>query len=136
MDTSALMMPVECNVRVFEELDRLLGGYELITTQTVIEELERLARGTSNESEHEHEHKLERARTQSQGQEATAASVGRDLAERCAVVEADATYADDALVELAERGACEYVVTNDGPLRDRLSVGVIGLRGQNELAIH
>ena len=24
MDTSALMMPVECNVRVFEELDRLL----------------------------------------------------------------------------------------------------------------
>lgn len=136
MDTSALMMPVECNVRVFEELDRLLGEYELITTQTVIEELERLARGTSNESEHEHEHKLERARTQSQGQEATAASVGRDLAERCAVVEADATYADDALVELAERGACEYVVTNDGPLRDRLSVGVIGLRGQNELAIH
>lgn len=132
MDTSALMMPVECNVRVFEELDRLLGEYELITTQTVIEELERLARGTSNESKH----KRERARTQSQGQEATAASVGRDLAERCAVVEADATYADDALVELAERGACEYVVTNDGPLRDRLSVGVIGLRGQNELAIH
>lgn len=139
MDTSALMMPVECNVRVFEELDRLLGEYELITTQTVITELERLARGTNTNNENEHGrghgHKRER-RTQSQGQEATAASVGRDLAERCAVVEADATYADDALVELAERGACEYVVTNDGPLRDRLSVGVIGLRGQNELAIH
>lgn len=131
MDTSALMMPVECNVRVFEELDRLLGEYEPITTHTVIEELERLARGTNgNDNENEHE------RTRTQSQEATAASVGRDLAERCAVVESDATYADDALVELAERGACEYVVTNDGPLRDRLSVGVIGLRGQNKLAIH
>jgi len=72
------------------------------------------------------------------GEEATAASVGRDLADRCRVVETDATYADDALVELAERGDCEYVVTNDRPLRDRLldaGVDVIGLRGRNTLAI-
>lgn len=115
MDTNALMMPVECGVRVFEQLDRLLGEYELITPAVVVDELDSLASG--------------------HGQEATAASVGRDLAQRCAVVETDATYADDALVELADRGACEYVVTNDGPLRDRLSVGVICLRGQNELAI-
>lgn len=115
MDTNALMMPVECDIRVFEQLDRLLGEYELITPRTVVDELDSLASGHGNE--------------------ATAASVGRDLAQRCEVVETDATYADDALVELADRGACEYVVTNDGPLRDRLSVGVICLRGQNELAI-
>lgn len=115
MDTNALMMPVESDVRVFEQLDRLLGEYELITPQAVVDELDSLALG--------------------QGTEATAARVGRDLAQRCAAVETDATYADDALVELADCGACEYVVTNDGPLRDRLSVGVICLRGQNELAI-
>lgn len=142
MDTSALMMPIECNVRVFEELDRLLGDYELITPQAVLDELETLSHSNGNEDENENETKtrIENGRrhgtNQTHGQESTAASVGRDLAERCAVVETDATYADDALVELAERGACEYVVTNDGPLRDRLSVGVIGLRGRNKLAIH
>ncbi|MFB6195821.1 MAG: DUF188 domain-containing protein [Haloplanus sp.] len=118
MDTSALMMPVECGVRVFDELDRLVGDAEFVAPATVIEELESLATGA--------------------GEEATAASVGRDLAERCRVVETDATYADDALVELADRGDCEYVVTNDGPLRDRLlerGVRVIGLRGRNTLNI-
>jgi rRNA-processing protein FCF1 len=142
LDTSALMMPVECDVRVFDELDRLLGTHELITPQAVLAELEKLSQGNRRENrtrdrdrnrneyanEYRHRH----------GQETTAASVGRDLAERCVVVETDATYADDALVELATRGACAYVVTNDGPLRDRLSefVGVIGLRGQNKLGIH
>jgi rRNA-processing protein FCF1 len=118
MDTSALMMPVECDVRVFDELDRLLGDVEFVTPAAVIAELESLSVGA--------------------GEEATAASVGRDLAERCRVVETDVSHADDALVELADRGECEYVVTNDGPLRDRLlerGVRVIGLRGRNTLNI-
>lgn len=134
LDTSALMMPVECDIRVFDELDRLLGEYEPITPQAVLAELEKLAQENGRESK-----TRERDRDRNgHGQETTAARVGRDLAERCAVVETDATYADDALVELATRGACAYVVTNDGPLRDRLSefVGVIGLRGQNKLGIH
>jgi rRNA-processing protein FCF1 len=118
MDTSALMMPVECDVRLFDELDRLLGDCEFVTPHPVIGELESLATGA--------------------GEEATAASVGRDLAERCRVVETDESYADDALVALADAGECEYVVTNDGPLRDRLlerGVRVIGLRGRNTLDI-
>ena len=120
MDTSALMMPVECDVRVFDELDRLLGldTVDLVAPRAVLAELERLASGA--------------------GEEATAASVGRDLAERCRVVETDASHADDALVELAARGDCAYVVTNDRPLRDRLlerDVRVIGLRGRNKLNI-
>ena len=119
LDTNALMMPVELDVRVFDELDRLLGAYEATTPRSVVTELEKLQDGN--------------------GKEATAASVGRDLAERCTVVETEASYADDAVVEAAEAAAGEvYVVTNDRPLRDRLlatGVDVIGLRGRNTLAI-
>ncbi|MFB9825141.1 PIN domain-containing protein [Halobaculum roseum] len=128
LDTNALMMPVECGVRVFEELDRLVDDPELVTPEAVVAELETLAAGA--------------------GEEATAASVGRDLAERCRVVETAQQYADDAVVELAAGGAGSgadadtgfdgYVVTNDRPLRERLlarGVRVIGLRGANTLAI-
>jgi hypothetical protein len=119
MDTNALMMPVELDVRVFEELDRLLAAdLDLVVPEAVVSELEKLADG--------------------RGTEGVAASVGADLAaDRCRVVETEASYADDAVVELAERG-CDYVVTNDGPLRDRLlerGVRVIGIRGRDKLEI-
>jgi len=134
LDTSALMMPVELDVRLFDELDRLLGGVppvtetgdrdaadtlELTTPQPVLEELRRLS--------------------EKGGEEGTAASVGHDLAtDRCLVVDTDASYADDALVELARAGIVDYVVTNDLALRDRVleaSIPVIALRGRNKLAI-
>ena len=119
LDTSALMMPVELNVRLFDELDRVLDGYELMAPQAVIEELRRLS--------------------EKGGREGTAANVGHDLAtERCLVVDTDASYADDALVELAREGVVDYVVTNDRPLGDRVleaRVPVIALRGRNKLAI-
>ena len=117
LDTNALMMPVECDVRVFEELDRLLEAPEPVVPAAVVAELESLSEGT--------------------GAEATAASVGLDLAERCAVRETDADYADDAVLELAGR-LDAHAVTNDGPLRERLreaGVPVICLRGRNKLAI-
>jgi hypothetical protein len=117
VDTNALMMPVECEVRVFDELERLVGSPDLVTPRAVVAELEKLANGG--------------------GTEGVAASVGLDLAtERCRTVETDATYADDAVVELA--ADADYVVTNDRPLRDRLlerGVRVIGLRGRNTLAV-
>ncbi|HKJ58702.1 MAG TPA: twitching motility protein PilT [Halobacteriales archaeon] len=127
MDASALMMPVELDLRVFDELDRLLGDPELVTPRAVVSELDRLAGNGSRE--------------------ARAARVGLDLAgERCRVVEPDgydvgdasATDGDDALVALAEAGAVDYVVTNDRLLRDRLleaGVPVVGVRGRNTLAI-
>ena len=119
VDTNALMMPVECDVRVFEELDRLVGPADLVTPTAVVDELERLSTGG--------------------GEEGVAASVGLDLATaRCTAVETEASYADDAVVELAEREGTDYVVTNDRSLRDRLldrGVRVIGLRGRNTLAI-
>ncbi len=137
LDTSALMMPVELDVRLFDELDRLLGGgsqtapsaadrdertagtYEPLTPQPVIEELRRLS--------------------EKGGTEGTAATVGHDLAtERCLVVDTDESYADDALVELARERAVDYVVTNDRPLGERVletNIPVIALRGRNKLAI-
>jgi len=128
LDTNALMMPVELDVRLFDELDRLLGGqstgegsagFEPIVPQSVVEELRRLS--------------------DSGGEEGMAASVGHDLAtERCLAVATEASYADDAVVELAESSQADYVVTNDGPLQDRVldaGVPVIALRASNKLAI-
>jgi uncharacterized protein len=118
MDTNALMMPVECDVRVFEALDSLVPGGELVVPDSVLRELRNLAGGAS--------------------EEAVAASVGLDLAQRCRPIEVEESHADDAIVSLARAGEVEYVVTNDGPLRERLldaGVPVIGLRGRNELAV-
>ena len=118
LDTNALMMPVELDVRVFDELDRLVGDVDLVVPAPVVAELETL-------------------RESGTGVEATAAAVGRDLVERCRVVETEAGYADDAVVELAERDG-DYAVTNDRPLRDRLlerGVRVIGSRGRTTLEI-
>ncbi len=118
LDASALMAPVEANVRLFEELDRLLGSYEAVVPAAVLAELDGLQSGA--------------------GEAATAASVGADLAGRARTVETEESYADDALVELAAAGRIDYVVTNDVPLRDRLLAAdapVIGLRGRNALAI-
>lgn len=118
MDTNALMMPVECGVRVFEEVDRLLADAEFVVPDSVLRELRTLAEGA--------------------GKEAVAASVGLDLTDRCRTVSVEQSHADDAIVSLAESGEVEYVVTNDGPLRERLlgaRVPVIGLRGRNKLAV-
>jgi rRNA-processing protein FCF1 len=134
LDTNALMMPVECGVRVFEELDRLVAEPDLVAPRAVVDELDALAQGN--------------------GEEGRAASVGRDLADRCRIVDTSATYADDAVVELAVEGVPPagdangadpagsgfdgYVVTNDRPLRDRLldaGARVIGIRGADTLAV-
>ncbi|MDZ5811771.1 DUF188 domain-containing protein [Halorubrum sp. AD140] len=118
LDASALMAPVEANLRLFEELDRLLGAYEAVVPTAVLSELDRLQGGN--------------------GEAATAASVGADLAARAETVETAESYADDALVELVTEGRVDGVVTNDRPLANRvLEAGapVIGLRGRNALAI-
>ncbi len=118
LDTNALMMPVECDVRLFDELDRLLDGPDRLVPQAVVDELANLSEGN--------------------GTEATAASVGYDLAtDRCEVRATEATYADDAVLELAAEAAT-HVVTNDQPLADRAlqaGVSVISLRGKNKLGI-
>ena len=117
LDTNALMMPVECDIRLFDELDRLLGQYEPVVPTAVKAELERLADG--------------------RGTEAVAAGVGLELLERCELRETESTYADDAVVELA-LAVDAPAVTNDRALRTRLydaGVSVICLRGRNKLEL-
>ena len=116
MDTNALMMPVEADLRVFEELDRLLGEYTPVVPESVLAELESIA--------------------ESGGTAGRAAQVGLDLADRCEPIAAAESYADDALLALGRSGAVDAVVTNDAPLRNRLlqaDVPVIHLRGRNQL---
>ncbi|WP_050049388.1 DUF188 domain-containing protein [Halanaeroarchaeum sulfurireducens] len=116
MDANALMMPVEAGIRVFDELDRLLGQFDCVVPETVRQELEKLA--------------------DSGGEAGRAAAVGADLASRCEPVETAESYADDALYDLATTGEVDAVVTNDAPLRSRLldaGVPVIHLRGRNQL---
>jgi rRNA-processing protein FCF1 len=118
LDTNALMMPVECDVRLFEGLEELLGNVECLVPEAVIDELEELS-GSASE-------------------EARAADVGRDLADRCETIETDQAYADDAVLEAGLRETVAHVVTNDEALQERLidaGVSVIRLRGQHKLAI-
>lgn len=118
LDTNALMMPIECDVRVFEGVESLISDPEFVVPDSALRELRNLAAGA--------------------GEEAVAASVGLDLADRCQVVAVEDSHADDAIVSLVRAGETEYVVTNDGPLRERvLAAGnpVIGLRGRNKLAV-
>lgn len=118
LDTNALMMPVECDVRLFEEVERLLGEVEYLVPEAVVAELSKLA-GQGSE-------------------EARAANVGRDLAARCTETATEVEYADDAVVEVARRPDVTHAVTNDEPLQARLldaDVSVISLRGQHKLAV-
>ncbi|MFB6296033.1 MAG: PIN domain-containing protein [Halobacteriales archaeon] len=118
LDASALMAPVERDLRLFDELDRLLGAVDPAVPDAVVEELDRLAG--------------------SGGEEGRAARVGRDLAARCRTIDTNEQNGDDALVSLAEAGEAAYVVTADRGLRDRLldaGASVIGPRGSATLAV-
>lgn len=124
MDANALMMPVECNVRVFEELERVLAdetsaSLDPVVPRAVVAELERLAEGA--------------------GEAATAASVGLDLArEHCRVVDHEADHGDNAVLECALRETATHAVTNDAGLKRRLldaGVPVISLRGRTKLTL-
>lgn len=118
LDTNVLMAPIEADVRVFEELERLLDGGTYLVPRAARDELDALAAAGT-------------------GDEPRAAAVGADLAdERCRIVDHEATSADDAILELAD--GVDLVATSDGPLRDRLldaGVSVVSLRATNKLAI-
>ena len=119
LDTSALMAPVERDLRLFDELDRLLGAYDLVVPEAVPRELAALAESAGGEA-------------------AKAARVGADLAERAAAVATEATDADDAVVELAEAGAADCVATLDRPLARRVlaaGVPVVSERGRRTLEV-
>jgi hypothetical protein len=129
-DANALMMPVELGVRVFDELDRLLGGPDdpsrppgaplgAPVRGETSEGTRAGAAGVGIEAASSEEpadsgidgvvllvpnavvRELEEL-SGSHGEEAVAASVGADLAgERCRVLPHEEDHADDAVVEIA-----------------------------------
>lgn len=119
LDTSVLMAPVERDLRLFDELDRLLGAYDMVVPTAVSEELAAIAASEG-------------------GVTGRAASVGGDLAERAEPLETTAETADDALVELAASGAVDAVATTDRALAERVleaGVAVVSPRGHHTLQL-
>lgn len=112
-DANMLMTPSQHNVDVFEEAERLLGGYEAVVPDAVVRELAALADKGNKD-----------------------AAVGLRFArERCEVVGTDETHGDDGVVEAA-RGGETAVATNDARLKERLlesKVPVLYLRQKNRL---
>lgn len=112
-DANALMTPSQHNVGVFDEAERLVGGYEAVVPDTVVRELKALADKGNKD-----------------------AAVGLRFAqERCKVAGTDATHGDDAVIEATEDGDAA-AVTNDAKLKDRLlerNVPVLYLRQKNRL---
>jgi len=112
-DANMLMTPSQQNVDVFDEAERVVGGYDAVVPDEVMRELRSLA-----DEGNEH------------------ASVALELArERCEVIETDESHGDDAVMEVAldEESA---VATNDARLKERLlesNVPVLYLRQKNRL---
>jgi rRNA-processing protein FCF1 len=113
-DANALMTPSQHNVDVFDETERLVGGYEAVVPDTVVRELTALADKGDKD-----------------------AAVGLRFAkERCGIVGTDETHGDDAVIEATEGDDESAVVTNDAKLKDRLlerNVPVLYLRQRNRL---
>jgi hypothetical protein len=117
-DTNFLMVPGLFGIDVFSELDRVLDRkYRVIVPESVVKELNQLARGTSDER--------------------SAARIALALVQRGQVIKTDAP-ADDVILELA-KGEDRAVGTNDVRLRRELrtrGVPVIYLRQKSHLAVN
>lgn len=115
-DANMLMTPSQHKVDVFEEAERLVGGYDAVVPDAVVRELAALADKGNKD-----------------------AAVGLRFArERCEVVRTDETHGDDAVVEAATADEDEdtFVATNDARLKERLlesMVPVLYLRQKNRL---
>jgi SSU processome protein Utp24 len=119
IDTNAFTLPVQFGVDLFSELERILGAFEPLVLDGTLRELDRLGAG--------------------RGKDASAARVGRLLAERCTVVgvPGPAGTVDERIVQYAGSNGCA-VVTNDIGLKHHLrdkGIRVIGMRSRRTLEI-
>lgn len=113
-DANMLMTPSQHNVDVFEEAERLVGGYDAVVPDAVVRELAALADKGNKD-----------------------AAVGLRFArERCEVAGTNETHGDDAVIETARDEDETAVATNDTRLKERLlenNVPVLYLRQKNRL---
>jgi len=113
-DANMLMTPSQHNVSVFDEAERLVGGYEAVVPDAVVRELAALADKGNKD-----------------------ASVGLRFArERCEIFETGETHGDDAVVVASRTDEETVAATNDARLKQRLleiNVPVLYLRQKNRL---
>ncbi len=119
LDTNFLMLPGIFGLDIFSELDRVLEQrYKLVVPSPVAEELKKIAAAGDPKDR-------------------SAARLAMEMLPRAETVESSLS-ADDAIMELAQRGECA-VGTNDAELRRRLKdseIPVIYLRQKSHLAIN
>ena len=119
LDTNFLTIPVQFNLDIFEEIDRIMEEeYELFTTDGIIQELKKL--------------------TESKGKDAVAARIGLELIKRkhIKIIETKRNDTDKAMVELADKNT--IIATNDKLLRKKLknkNLKSIYLRGKKYLTM-
>jgi rRNA-processing protein FCF1 len=119
LDTSALFMIFENNIRIEDELDRLLGAYEIYIIQQIYNEINFLKDNGTNK------------------QKQLSKMVLPLLSRYQSIQGKMGKTADDALFKTAMDISCT-VVTNDGQLRKKLlknNITTICLRGKNQLMI-
>lgn len=119
LDTNFLTIPVQFNLDIFEEIDRIIEEeYELATTDGVIEELEKLAK--------------------SKGKDAIAARVGLELVKKknIRIIKTSEKNTDEYILKISDKNT--IVATNDQVLKQRLkhkNVKTIYLRSKKYLEI-
>jgi rRNA-processing protein FCF1 len=122
LDANALLIPVQFNIDIFEELEKLLNrNFEPILLSTTRQELERISDESSPEMQKKAKYALR-------------------LAEKCTfmkVKQGKGASTDDLIVQVASKH--KYAVfTNDRQLRNRLrdiNVPVIYVRQKSRLEI-
>jgi hypothetical protein len=117
LDANALMMPFERNVRIEEELDRLLGSWQAVVPEAVLKELATMA-------------------AMAKGKRRLDAKAALTLAARFTMV--DTTKRGDAGVLQAARALDAIVFSNDREVRAQArdaGLRTIYLRGGSHLEL-
>jgi rRNA-processing protein FCF1 len=114
------MMPAQFQIDLFDELRILIGGFEPVVLNSVMDELEGLSHN--------------------KGRDGAAARCGLTLGKECTIADSgdlESRSVDAQVIEYAAQTKC-MVVTNDRRVRDALftrGVGVISMRKQKKLEL-
>ncbi len=117
LDSNALLLPFETGVRFEPELERLLGTYELLVPEAVLQELATIA-------------------SQAKGQRAANARLALSLSARFGYRRTSHT-GDAAILDVAKTEKA-YLFTNDRDLIKRalaLGVHIVRLKGKSHLSV-
>jgi len=119
LDTNFLLLPSQFNIDIFEEMDRIFGkNYELLTTDGVIEELEKLSK--------------------SLGKDGVAAKIALELlkGKNIKIIKTKERDVDKGILKISDRDT--IVGTNDKVLRKKLrkkGIKTIYLRGKGRILV-